>query len=152
MIVLLLSYASSSTTDEMLLILLLLTACSIFLVLVRLLASASAIARLEESEKAVAHQMEIQRREYKIEYEYDRFNNMTSMEKTNLITGEVLESHTFAYDNDDWTDQLTSADGQTVTYDGAGNVSGVGNTDYTWKAGNQLASINGDGKKYFLFL
>lgn len=64
MIVLLLSYASSSTTDEMLLILLLLTACSIFLVLVRLLASASAIARLEETEKAVAHQMEIQRREY----------------------------------------------------------------------------------------
>lgn len=64
MIVLLFSYVSSSTTDETLLILLLLTACSIFLVLVRLLTSASAIARLEESEKAVAHQMEMQRREY----------------------------------------------------------------------------------------
>ncbi|HJD24581.1 MAG TPA: GHKL domain-containing protein [Firmicutes bacterium] len=64
MIVLLLSYVSSSTTDETLLVLLLLTACSIFLVLVRLLVSASAIARLEESEKAVAQQMEIQRREY----------------------------------------------------------------------------------------
>ena len=64
MIVLLLSYASNSTTDETLLILLLLTACSIFLVLVRLLASASAIARLKESEKAVVQQMEIQRREY----------------------------------------------------------------------------------------
>lgn len=64
MIVLLLSYVSSSTTDKTLLILLLLTACSIFLVLVRLLASASAISRLEESEKAVTQQMEIQRREY----------------------------------------------------------------------------------------
>lgn len=64
MIVLLLSYAGNSTTDKTLFFLLLLTACSIFLVLVRLLASASAIARLEESEKAVAQQMEIQRREY----------------------------------------------------------------------------------------
>lgn len=64
MIVLLLSYVSSSTTDRTLLILLLLTACSIFLVLVRLLVSASAISRLEESEKAVTQQMEIQRREY----------------------------------------------------------------------------------------
>lgn len=64
MIVLMFSYVSNSTTDETLLILLLLTACSIFLVLVRLLTSASVISRLKESEKAVAHQMEIQRREY----------------------------------------------------------------------------------------
>ncbi len=64
MIVLLLSYVSSSTTDKTLLLLLLLTACSIFLVIVRLLVSVSAISRLEESEKTVTQQMEIQRREY----------------------------------------------------------------------------------------
>lgn len=64
MIILLFSYVGGSTTDNPLLVLLLLTACSIFLVLVRVLASASTIARLREAERAVSLQMAIQRREY----------------------------------------------------------------------------------------
>lgn len=47
MVFLLFSYVGNSTTDDTLLILLFLTACSIFLVLVRVLTSATAIARLE---------------------------------------------------------------------------------------------------------
>lgn len=64
MLFLLFSYFCSSTTDSLLLILLLLTACSVFLVLICVLASSATLARMKESEKAVAFQMQMQRREY----------------------------------------------------------------------------------------
>ena len=38
------------------------------------------------------------------------------------------------------------ADGQTVTYDTAGNVTGCGGVTYTWGSGNRLTAITGSGK------
>ncbi len=64
MIFLLFSYFGSSTTNVTLLVLLLLTACSIFLVQIRVLTSAAAITRFKESEKVVSLQLQMQRREY----------------------------------------------------------------------------------------
>lgn len=64
MIFLMFSYFSSSTTNITLLILLLLTALSVFLVLIKVLTSAAAIKRLQASEKNIARQMQMQRREY----------------------------------------------------------------------------------------
>ena len=64
MIFLLFSYFGSSTTNTTLLVLLLLTAISIFLVLMRVLTSAAEISRLQDTEKAVQLQMQMQRQEY----------------------------------------------------------------------------------------
>lgn len=64
MVFLLFSYVGNSTTDGTLLVLLLLTAFSIFPVLIRVLTSSAAMARMKESEKAAAIQLQMQRREY----------------------------------------------------------------------------------------
>lgn len=64
MVFLLFSYVGNSTTDGTLLVLLLLTAFSIFPVLIRVLTSSAAMARMKESEKAVSIQLQMQRREY----------------------------------------------------------------------------------------
>ncbi len=64
MVFLLFSYFGSTTTDITLLALLLLSAVSIFLVLTRVLTSAAALARMKETERAVADQLQRQRREY----------------------------------------------------------------------------------------
>ena len=64
MIFLLFSYFISTTTNLTVWILISLTTLSIFLVMARALVSAASVRRIQESEKAVAAQLEIQRREY----------------------------------------------------------------------------------------
>lgn len=64
MIFLMFSYFGSSTTNITLLALLLLTALSVFLVLIKVLTSAATIKRMQASEKNIALQMQMQRREY----------------------------------------------------------------------------------------
>lgn len=64
MVLLLFSYFLSATTNFTVWILIFLTALSIFLVMARALVSAASVLRIQKSEKAVASQLEIQRREY----------------------------------------------------------------------------------------
>lgn len=64
MIFLLFSYFISTTTNFTVWVLIFLTALSIILVMARTLQSAASVQRIQESEKAVAAQLEIQRREY----------------------------------------------------------------------------------------
>ena len=64
MVFLLLSYFSSTTTNVTALVLLTLTAVSIFLVLVRVLVLAVSMRKMEETEREVSRQLELQRREY----------------------------------------------------------------------------------------
>ena len=60
---------------------------------------------------------------------------------------------TYAYDNADWVDLLTSVNGNTITYDANGNPLTYhnGTTSYTgltWEHGRQLTSITTGGKTY----
>lgn len=64
MIFMLFSYFVNTTTNFTLWVLIFLTALSIFLVIARALVSAASVRRIQEAEKAVAEQLEIQRREY----------------------------------------------------------------------------------------
>ena len=64
MVFLLRSYFSSTTTNITALVLLTLTAVSIFLVLVRVLVLAVSMRKMEETEREVSRQLELQRREY----------------------------------------------------------------------------------------
>ena len=64
MVFLLRSYFSSTTTNVTALVLLTLTAVSIFLVLARVLVLAVSMRKMEETEREVSRQLELQRREY----------------------------------------------------------------------------------------
>lgn len=64
MIFLLLSYIDSSLTDVTAWMLILLTALSVFLVIARVLTTTAAAARMQEAQRAITDQLDIQRREY----------------------------------------------------------------------------------------
>ncbi|MCR5736688.1 MAG: DNRLRE domain-containing protein [Eubacterium sp.] len=48
----------------------------------------------------------------------------------------------YTYDNSDWPDQLTTYNGETITYDNSGNpIDYVGGLSFTWNRGRQLSSV-----------
>jgi len=49
----------------------------------------------------------------------------------------------YGYGGADWKDKLTSYDGQSLTYDGAGNLTSYNGQTYTWDMGRRLQSITG---------
>ena len=88
---------------------------------------------------------------YRYKYYYDNAGNLTSW-KIQDDSGTVTKvSHTYTYGDSDWLDLLTAFDGETITYDGAGNpLSYYNGSRYTmtWKHGRQLASATVGGKTY----
>ena len=121
-------------------------------------------------------------------YEYDRFNQLVkeviyTYASTNLTStpttedtydyvydtaGNILKEYenevltkTYSYTNTGWRDQLTAVNGQTNTYDGAGNptvyktgaVDRQGNAEVyymAWEQGRQLSALTyDDGQWYF---
>lgn len=91
-------------------------------------------------------------------YEYDNAGNIISKKKYSLCeagatpTGSYTET-TFTYGNAQWKDQLTSVNGNTITYDEVGNpLQYYNGYVFTWKNGNELASItNGTDVIYFSY-
>ena len=55
--------------------------------------------------------------------------------------GSVTRTVNIAYGNA-WKDQMTSFDGQAITYDACGNMLTRGTKSYTWAQGKQLASVS----------
>ena len=55
--------------------------------------------------------------------------------------GSVTRTVNIAYGNA-WKDQMTSFDGQAITYDVCGNMLTRGTKSYTWGQGKQLASVS----------
>lgn len=73
------------------------------------------------------------------EYSYDTFGNIISVKEKQNGREQV---HTYTYSSQ-WTDELTSYDGQPITYDTLGKPATYYNGNrFTWAAG-KLASING---------
>ena len=72
-------------------------------------------------------------------YNYDDGGNLTSVVKNDNVL------YSFSYDNNNWKDQMTSVNGQTVTYDENGNLLQYGNRHFVWNKGNQLVRIWGGG-------
>ncbi len=52
--------------------------------------------------------------------------------------GTVTETISYGYTDSDWSDLLTSYDGNTITYDQIGNTLSDGTWTYTWTNGKQL--------------
>lgn len=78
------------------------------------------------------------------EYEYKNTNhNLSSFNDKDL-----KNTKTFTYSNDEWKDELTSANGTPLTYDENGNVLTYGNKKFTWNTGRNLKSIVDGNNKY----
>lgn len=75
-------------------------------------------------------------------YTYDLGGNILSKKRyayTEGTLGTVLESISYGYTDSDWSDLLTSYNGNTITYDQIGNTLSDGTWEYTWENGRQLA-------------
>ena len=75
---------------------------------------------------------------------YDDAGNILTRKEYAYTTGTVgtaTDTVTYTYGNSNWGDQLTSYDGQTITYDQIGNPLTDGTWTYTWKHGRELASM-----------
>ena len=76
-------------------------------------------------------------------YEYDEWGNILNKKKYAYTTGNlgsVIETISYGYGNTEWGDQLTSYNGQSITYDSMGNMTSCGYISYTWD-GKQLVDI-----------
>ena len=74
-------------------------------------------------------------------YEYDSWGNIQNKKLYVYTTAENLGDPVvtvpYAYSNTAWGDQLTSYDGQTITYDSMGNPTSYRGYEFTWR-GKQL--------------
>ena len=84
-------------------------------------------------------------------YSYDNGGNITSKQEYPFTTGTLGtpgSTVTYSYNVDDqngWKDLLTSYNGNTLNYDGMGNLLSDGTWDYTWEHGRELAGMSDAG-------
>lgn len=82
----------------------------------------------------------------RIEYTYNSSGNLTSKKEYSLINNELLNEDVFAYENTDWTDQLTRYNNTAINYDSNGNITKIGDQQFTWQKGNQLSTYKTNDK------
>lgn len=86
-----------------------------------------------------------------ITYEYDTGGNLLNKKEyscTTLFSLPTTPNKTisYAYENTNWKDQLTSYDGKQITYDNIGNALTYDGNTYSWQNGRQLAGISNSSK------
>ena len=84
-----------------------------------------------------------------VTYSYDNGGNITSKAIYTYTTGSLdevtpIETKSYSYGNTDWTDLLTSYDGQSITYDTIGNPTSYLGYSMSW-SGRELESLSGNG-------
>ena len=87
-------------------------------------------------------------------YEYDSRGNILSKKEYAYTTSEDLtgitpiKTDTFGYTNTAWADELTSFNGNAITYDQSGNPLTYNGYNYTWDMGRRLTSISNGTNTY----
>lgn len=79
-----------------------------------------------------------------ITYTYDQGGNITAKTEYPYTTGELgtgTSTINYSYTNTNWKDQLTSYNGQAITYDAIGNPLTYNGNTYTWQNGRELAGM-----------
>ncbi len=79
-------------------------------------------------------------------YEYDEGGNLTSVSEYAYTTGSLgtaTDTREYVYGNADWTDLLTSYDGQQITYDEIGNPLSYRGMTLTWDGRKLGSAVNG---------
>ena len=57
------------------------------------------------------------------------------------VSSAILSQKSFSYNDSNWSDLLTSVDGNALTYDALGNVLSYNGYTYTWTAGRHLSEM-----------
>ena len=76
-------------------------------------------------------------------YSYDAGGNITAKKEYVYTTGTLgaaVKTYNYVYGSSGWKDKLTSWNGQSITYDGYGNVKSYKGATYTWDRLNRLKS------------
>ncbi|MEE0966033.1 MAG: DNRLRE domain-containing protein [Bacilli bacterium] len=84
-----------------------------------------------------------------ITYEYDTAGNIQTKKEYGYTTGTlaaVVNTVSYIYDNSNWKDQLTSYNGEIITYDSIGNPLKYRNYNMTWNGRELLSMDNGNDK------
>lgn len=81
-------------------------------------------------------------------YTYDKFGNILSRRKIDLINYNLLLEDKYEYDNFNCRDQLAKYNDIDIMYDNIGNPLTIGNDVLTWINGKQLNSYNDIIYKY----
>jgi len=79
---------------------------------------------------------------YRYEYTYDTYGNILTVKYYDDDIEELISSNTYSYTNSQWVDQLTTFNGQSITYDEIGNPLSYYNGSrytFTWN-GRELAT------------
>ena len=82
-----------------------------------------------------------------ITYTYDLGGNITAKTTYAYTEAENIEATptetiTYQYNNANWKDQLTSYNGNAITYDEIGNIKTYDGTTYTWQNGRELVGMS----------
>ena len=76
----------------------------------------------------------------KINYTYDIYGNIKSQKTSDLFNKSIINCDYYQYGNDNWIDQLTMFNGDTIIYDNMGNPLTIGNDiELYWENGRQLS-------------
>ena len=81
-------------------------------------------------------------------YVYNQKGNIAAVQSYDYTVGELgtcKNTVSYTYGNSNWSDQLTSYNGQAITYDGAGNPTYYKSAQLSWKNGRYLSSYAADG-------
>ncbi|MDD3392599.1 MAG: DNRLRE domain-containing protein [Bacilli bacterium] len=77
------------------------------------------------------------------EYSYDIYGNLLDKKEYDLETNTLLQTDTYEYNNNLWTDQLTKYNNTTITYDNIGNPLTIGNdVSLSYINGRELSSYS----------
>ncbi len=78
-------------------------------------------------------------------FSYDTGGNILSVSEYSYTLGDLgtpISTKNYAYSDQNWGDELTSFDNQTITYDAIGNpLSCRDGMSFSWQNGRQLASV-----------
>ena len=80
----------------------------------------------------IKEENKIQNRIY--EYSYDNSGNILKKKEYNLETNTLIKEDTYEYGNENWKDQLTKINNQSITYDEIGNPVTIGDINLVWDA------------------
>lgn len=81
-------------------------------------------------------------------YTYDDGGNITSKKEYSYTTGTLgtpVSTKNYTYGDTAWPDKLTALNGNTLSYDSVGNLTGDGEWTYSWQHGSQLSGMTKTG-------
>lgn len=82
-----------------------------------------------------------------IDYKYDSYGNILCEKVCSIYDYSLLERHKYIYEYENSFNKLIKYDNSTITYDSFGNITAIGNKEFSWSNGRELNSYS-DGNNF----